>query len=57
LQRLPESLYRQLYFETRYGDRFGVSDTELEEHVGVIQKAEILTFQNRESIYPYEVKA
>jgi len=34
LPRLPESVRRQLIFETGYGEKFGVSDTELSKQVG-----------------------
>lgn len=36
LSRLPEKLCRQLFFETGYGERFGISDNELKEKVGGI---------------------
>lgn len=34
LQRLPVQLCRQLIFETGYGERFGISDSELADKVG-----------------------
>ena len=43
LPRLPESIRRQLHFEVGYGERFGVSDSELASQVGgLVSRDEIL---------------